>query len=191
MSIFNSSGTELFTAYGKNGIELDNAYDIDGLEVFNQNIDYNSFTETLLYNLKIGTQGCTVYGDYIFQVIANTEKMNIYRLSDGVSVSADIGGTWGHGDSLSFSNEYYDENDPFPLLYSTANTPNLIYVNRISSKWSASLVRTLYFDISVVGYYVAGVVDKENNVLYTTGYTNDNYLTDDGGANKFICCKYV
>lgn len=190
MSIYDVNGNGLSLAHDIDGAVLSMAYDSNGNVVFSPNINYNSFTETLLYNLKIGTQGTTVFDEYMFQVIANTYKVNVYDLETGDLISADIGGSYGHGDSIGFSNEYYNINDPFPLLYSSADDPTYIYVNRISSKWSASLVHTLSFSPSVAGYYMSGVVDKENNILYTTGYTNNNFQTDDGGANKIICCKY-
>lgn len=191
MSVYNIDGTTLLDVYGIDGNALQSAYDIYGNQVFpDAVIDYNTFTETILYNLKIGTQGTAVHSGFVFQVISGTYKLNVYKLSDGSAVAANIGGTYGHGDSIGFSNEYYNENDPFPLLYSSADDPTYIYVNRIASKWSASLLRTLVFSPSVAGYYMAGVVDKENNILYTTGYTNNNFQTDDGGTNKVICCKY-
>lgn len=188
--IYDKNGNELLQAYSVDGESIEEAFSVDGTEVFPSTVDYNSFTENLLYNIKIGTQGTGVFGGYVFQVIANTYRMNVYNLSDGSLVASNIGGTYGHGDSINFSGEYYDENDLFPLLYSSADNPNYIYVNRISSMWSASLVTTLSFDTAVAGYYMAGVVDKDNNILYTTGYTNQNYLTDDSGTNKVICCKW-
>lgn len=188
--IYNKSGIELDNAYSVYGTGIEEAFDVDGITVYTSEVDYSSFTENLLYNIKIGTQGTGFSNGYVFQVIANTYKMNVYNFSDGSLIAADIGGTYGHGDSINFSGEYYDGNDPFPLLYSSADSPNCIYVNRISSKWSASLLRTLSFDVAVAGYYMAGVVDKENNLLYSTGYTNQNYLTDDSGTNKVLCCKW-
>ena len=188
--IYDKNGSELLEAFSVDETSIEYAFSVDGTEVFSSAVDYNSFTENLLYNIKIGTQGTGVFNGYVFQVISNTYNMNVYKYDDGSLIASNIGGTYGHGDSINFSNEYYNENDPFPLLYSSADNPNCIYVNRISSMWSASLVRTLSFDTAVAGYYMAGVVDKRHNILHTTGYTNQNYLTDDSGTNKVKCCKW-
>ena len=94
-----------------------------------------------------------------------------------------------HGDSATFSDEFYNVSDEFPLLYVTADTtPALIYVDRINRS-SSSLIRTLKFPASA-GYYGAGAFDFQNNICWLLAYSKNNYQTDDGGTNKTVVSKW-
>ena len=40
------------------------------------------------------------------------------------------------------------------------------------------------------GYYAAACCDFENDIIYMVGYSEQNYQTDDGGANKTVISKW-
>ena len=94
-----------------------------------------------------------------------------------------------HGDSASFSDEKYSDNDDFPLLYVTSDTYPKVYINRVTTTTS-ELIKTLYFPIENAGYMPALAYDKANNIAYMIGYSEDNYKTDDGGNNKTVITKW-
>ena len=80
---------------------------------------------------------------------------------------ADIAVTCGHGNSATFTNDYYDADDEFPTCYVSDITGN-VYLIRIS-RTSSTLLKTLYFDPSEYGYAPQLAVDVENNIGYVIG----------------------
>jgi hypothetical protein len=97
--------------------------------------------------------------------------------------------TSGHGDTMDFSNEFYDSNDEFPLAYITADTnPATVYVVRITRS-ATTLIRTLYFDdITKTGYYSGHCIDPNTNILYMVGYLQNSYT--EATDNKMIVSSW-
>ena len=194
MSIYNKNGSILNSAYNKSGSLLASAYDVDGINVFGNSINYDNYTASSLYTISTqNCQGIAVYNNVLFQFRASgtsvTDKVCLFDLSDGSVIIRDMTIKSDHGDSATFSTEFYDQNDEFPLIYVTADTtPAKIYVNRVSRS-SSTLIKTLVFP-QTAGYYGAGAFDWENNICYLLAYKENNYQSDDGGANTTVVSKW-
>ena len=194
MAIYNKAGELLTAACNYSGEIAVSAFDIDGNKVFGSP-DYSQYTkETFCTVTTNQMQGFDIFGDYIFQFRANSSTVNnimkTINAKTNTVIQDDIHSTSDHGDSASFSTEYYDSNDQFPLLYVTADTnPAKVYVNRVTLT-SSQLVRTLLFPIDKAGYYSAAALDTENNIIYMVGYSEKNYQTDGGGSNKTVISKW-
>lgn len=133
------------------------------------------FSKVQPQNTSVIMNGGAVFNGKIFQVY-NADVMQVYDLASG-SLLHEFACKCDHGDCVSFSDEYYDESDTYPLLYCSADTtPAKIYVNRVTET-SSTLVRTLVFPSSA-GYYVGQVIDTKTNTIYIIAYTNQNYQTD-------------
>ena len=196
MSIYSKNGSAIHSAYGVDGASINKAYDIGGAVVFQgSQVDYDSFTVNKSY-LSTGianTQGFAYKDGYIFQFRASGTSIQ----NTVVVINATTGQTVNtfsisseHGDSASFSNEYYAQGDAFPLLYVTADSnPAKVYADRVTTS-SAELIKTLSFALDKTGYYAAHAYDTDNEILYMLGYSEQNYLTDDGGVNKVIVSKW-
>lgn len=137
-------------------------------------------------------QGCDSYGNTLFQFFAD-DLVRLYDM-DSSSVIANISGTFGHGNTASFSNEFASAGDDFPLIYVSDTAKSKVYVNKITTS-TATLVRTLSFDPSVFGYNPQVVFDKANfntyvvcnldespyvNYGYKISKVNMSSLTDNG-----------
>ena len=104
-----------------------------------------------------GWQGMDVYGNLMFRSVAGG-RCAVYDLNTSATSLTAIGyfnlGSYtgdsatNHADCLCFSDEFYDANDPFPLLYVTAGDENLgkCFVERISrtgNAFSSTLIQTI------------------------------------------------
>lgn len=180
--------------YNKSGQAINTAYDIDGTIVYSgSQVDYDNYTLSSLYTINVANcQGIAVYNNVLFQFRASgsvSDKVCLFDFTDGSDITRDMTIDSDHGDSATFSTNFYAEGDEFPLLYVTADTsPAIIYVNRVSRS-SATLVKTLAFP-STAGYYGAGAFDWENNICYLLAYKENNFTTDNGGANTTVVSKW-
>ena len=132
-------------------------------------------------------QGFAIYGDVLFQLY-NTNTLRLLDTSN-YSVIAELEITSDHGNTIDFSDEFYDVNDEFPLAYITSDSisnPTKVYVVRIT-RTGTTLIRTYYFgDASIKGYWAGHCLDVETNTLYLVGYTEDHYYLDEHGTNNMI-----
>jgi hypothetical protein len=189
--IYDVEGTNILSAYDVNEETLSQAYSIDGESVFPDNINYDRYMFEDYINASVqNMQGFDTHNGYIFQMRATLGGMEnlmaLVRMSDGVVVDGNMNIYSGHGGSVSFSKEYYELNDLFPLLYvSTQYVPCTIYINRVNTSYTM-LVKTLVFPLDKSGYYADQAYDLENNILYTVGYTENSYESSQSGANKVI-----
>lgn len=197
MSVYNVGGNALSALYGKNGTSINAAYDIQGNTVFNGEpipVDYDDYTLSDLYNISVqNCQGIAIHSNVLFQFRASgssvVDTVCLFNFANGSDITRNMSIESDHGDSATFSNEFYASGDEFPLLYVTADTtPAIIYVNRVTRN-SATLIRTLVFPQSA-GYYGAGAFDWDNNVCYLLSYKQNNYQTDGGGSNTTVVSKW-
>lgn len=196
MGVYGVDGEPVLGAYDISKTLLALAYDVNGtaIPVGDFEPDYDNYTMTSLYNLNVSNcQGIAIYNDVLFQFRASGTSLNdtvcLFNYSTGGDISRDMMIESDHGDSATFSPEFYDSGDEFPLLYITADTsPAKIYINRVTRS-SAQLVKTLLFPISA-GYYGAGAFDFENDIAYLLAYKENNYQTDDGGQNTTVVSKW-
>lgn len=197
MSVYDRHGNALTAVYDRHGNPLETAFNAHGEVIFTNEIvpvDYSNYSMQSLYQVNVSNcQGIAVRRSVLFQFRASgqslIDKVCLFNLSDGTDIIRDMFIKSDHGDSASFSQEYYDSGDEFPLLYVTADTtPAKIYVNRIT-RTSATLIKTLTFPQSA-GYYGAAAFDWDNNICYLLSYKTSNYTTDEGGSNTTVVSKW-
>ena len=92
-----------------------------------------------------------------------------------------------HGNAASFSDDFYESGDEFPLIYvASDNANNDIYVVRIT-RTSATIIRTLRIPVSDAGYHASNFgLDNDNRTLWTTGYKINDYQTPTGNG-MYLC----
>lgn len=196
MAIYSKSGNSIHVAYDVDGVSINKAYDVSGTVVYQASqVDYDSFTvnKSFLSTGVANTQGFAYKDGYIFQFRASGSSVQntvvVINATNGQTVNT-FSISSEHGDSASFSDEYYAQGDAFPLLYVTADSnPAKVYVDRVTTS-SSELIKTLTFALDKTGYYAAHAYDEENGILYMLGYSQQNYLTDNSGANKVIVSKW-
>lgn len=194
MAMYNIDGEPVASGYNYFGRPIATAYDVDGRAVTTE-VNYDSYSISDLFSVQIANmQGFDIFGGVIFQFRANSSSVNnlmcTVSLSNASIIQNSIAVSSDHGDSASFSDEYYSESDAFPLLYVTSDTnPAKVYVNRVTEN-SATLVRTLLFPIDKTGYYAAAAIDSANGIIYMIGYSEQNYLSDNSGSNKIVISKW-
>lgn len=133
-------------------------------------------------------QGNAFYNNKIFQLYSNDVLIIIDYMTNA---KTQLSITSGHGNTCSFSDEFYDASDDFPLLYVSAGLADTsiatVYVNRVSTS-ATELVRTLVFPVNKTGYHANLVLDNFNHVLYQVGYRQNsfNVATD----NALIISKW-
>lgn len=199
MAIYNSSGESLTVCYDSAGNELNIAYDASGNVIYQAvepeppvpdytNFTISDFMSVFFYN----AQAFDIYGTTLFQFRGETDLLNIYNTTNATAYKSNLSVTSGHGNSASFSDEFYNPVDSFPLIYVSANTANppLVYVNRVTLT-TAELVKTLKFPaFDETGYWADAVFDWDADIAYTLGYSEDNITTDDDGNNTVIVTKW-
>ena len=128
-------------------------------------------------------QGGTIYNGKLFQGYKNN-YIQVYDIAtNNLDASFVIDGD--HCDCIDFSNEFYAEDDTYPLMYITADTnPAKVYVNRINAN-SATLIRTLKFP-TTTGYYAGHVLDADRNIIYMIGYSRNSYRSADNNNQTVI-----
>ena len=152
-----------------------------------------------------GWQGMDVYGNLMFRTVAGG-RCAVYDLNTSATSLTAIGyfnlGSYtgnsdtNHADCLCFSDEFYDANDPFPLLYVTAGDKDhgQCFVERIQrsgNTFSSTLVQTI--NINVTSLTGSGLrwgfpwvqFHSYNGYLYTIGHVSRAIPLDKGGSSKF------
>lgn len=195
MAVYDLNGNALTSVYDVNGSELQDAFDISGESVFdNAVVDYSNYAITDYCSVSLSPiQGFDIHNGIIFQFMGSSNVSNrMATINAGTSaiINNNIPATSEHGDSASFSNQFYSVGDEYPLLYVTSDTnPAKVYINRVTTA-SSNLIKTLSFPLNKTGYYAAACCDFPQKILYMVGYSEQNYQTDDGGNNKTVISKW-
>lgn len=189
MSVYDRSGNVLSVIYDRNGNRLTKAYDKKGNIIFGAESKYDIYTKEATFNLDVtNCQAIEFYNNVLFQFRASNSLIDTVCLFDYITkteIKKNMYIKSDHGDSASFSKEFYLVGDEFPLIYVTADTtPAKIYVNRVTRN-EATLIRTLKFPQSA-GYYGAGAFDFDNNICYLLAYKENNFTSDNGGTNTTV-----
>jgi hypothetical protein len=147
-------------------------------------IDYLMSTPVSDVSGATSNQGFAINNGVIFQMFSDN-KVELIDIATKTSIGIlDI--TSGHGDTIDFSDEYYDASDEFPLAYITADTtPAKVYVNRIT-RTGCTLIKTYTFPLEKTGYYAGHCLDVLNNYIYQVGYAEETYNTNPDGNNHMI-----
>ena len=153
----------------------------------------NSFDFSKLFSMSYGSsdssQDLEIYDDYLFVAFSESDTIKVYSMAN-YSLLATIPVSIHHGGGIQFSNEFYSNGDPFPLLYVGGWTDNLINILRITNtggSWSATVTKTLYIP-TTEGYYMAPSLDNENNIMYCYGYKNSSYQPGNDNKMKLVKC---
>ena len=189
MSIYNVGGSQTTSAFNVSGNALNYAFNKDGAAVYQKGYDYDDYSISNMFSLSGSSfQGFAIHGDVIAQFQAD-DKVRLVK-TDGASVASQMSVESYHGQSAFFMNDYYAEGDEFPLLMVMGSYTNA-WINRIT-RTGSTLVKTIYIPATVEngGYKLGNAYDSSNNHMFTLGYTEQNYQTDDGGANKLIIAEW-
>lgn len=191
MAIYNVQGVQQLSAYSKSGNAVDTAYDIEGGAVFSAiEWDYDNYSvgDAFLTLTGGNYQGFAFYNGCIAQFQAD-DKVTIVSVN-GETVAPQMYCKSYHGQSAFFMNQFYQPSDVYPLLY-VMGTYTTAWINRVSNN-STTLVKAIYIPTTSAngGYKLGCAYNSENGHMYTLGYTQQNYETDDGGNNKLIIAEW-
>ena len=132
-------------------------------------------------------QGFGYNNGTLFQFYSDN-AIELINYSTG-EVIADLQTETLHGNCIAFLNEYYDENDAYPMAIVADGLTNKAFKVRLRTN-QVSIIQNYVFPVEQVGYYMSTMVDVFNGYLYTVGYTENSYSDNTSGANDMIFCKY-
>lgn len=184
MPVYDINGN-VSTVYDIDGNELDYAYDGDGNVIYTKSspvppvdpkYDFDRYTVTDLFNYGLSnSQAFAVYDGKIAQV-KQSNAIHIIDIQTGTKIK-EVAMATGHGNSCQFSDEFYEEDDEFPLFYVRNDGVWMYRINGTSSE----LIKKYAFSSSIIGTYVAGFgVDSNNKRFYTLSYSEGDYSTKTG-----------
>lgn len=197
MAIYDYESNQLNSAFDIDGNTLTNAFDVDGDLVFNGGMpDYSNYSFTQKWASKgiSSTQGFDIYDGKIFWVAKSgnasvDNAMYVFNLSDGSNAlnTSYMTAYGGHANNVTFSDQFYDEEDVYPLvLMSTAYSDSPAYLNRISNEYVATL--QVQYKFPVVENIINGGFDvcygETNDVAYTASVFGSN---SDASLGTHIC----
>lgn len=136
-------------------------------------------------------QGGAVYGNYFFQFHNTLASVVVFRLdtAENVQVISLTAITNCHAGSGGFSGVFYNQSDPFPLLYISSMDEKRIYVFRITGTEGA-LTMTLVQTITLsVPFYLPNIaIDAANGRGVIFGYKENSW--GNPSANYSIICSF-
>lgn len=123
----------------------------------------------------LGTQDSDQYGGYIVTAgTHNTELMFRNVETDVIDHTCILkSGNFGHANTLSFSSQFYDGGDAFPLLLVSDWYESVLHVVRIDPSYNASIVNSISITCTGEGS-VGFVYDRHANVLYSLRWDKDD-----------------
>ena len=128
-------------------------------------------------------QGMAIYNNILFQFM-DSNLVSLYNLGNFGEYLGSFAITCGHGNTASFSTEFQNSADEFPLVY-VSDINGKVYVNKITRS-SATLVKTLWFPSSTFGYAPQLALDNANNICYIVAKTED---TEASSTLKITKCN--
>ena len=187
MAVYSANGNQLSSVYDSNGNKLSAAYNSSGVKIYSAveepKADYSQYASTV-YSTIPCVQGFAIFGGYLFAATGDGKCKIIDTANSTLLQTVNI--TTGHGNSVSFSNEYLNSGDEFPLMYVSKDQGDpcdvyVYHVTRVGNEFSIELIRTLRWQLSQVGYFANASVDSENGIVYMYGYSQNNWQSDSGG----------
>ena len=197
MAIFDTNGIVVTSACDIEATELDYAYDIEGNIVFTKgtpSYDYDNYNISDLFTLSAsGLSGSSfqafdIYNGIIAQV-RHSSYLCLIDLATHEVINSGMFCNVQHGNSFSFSRQFYSDEDEFPLSYSTMGY-KYIYINRVTRD-ECTLLKTYKTDPTGYGGYIMSICPTPNGkTMYTMGYTFEDYMSDRGGTNLIRIAKW-
>lgn len=174
MSIYNKSGNTLASAYNVSGEGLSTGYDLNGNVVYSI---YDNYTVAKAWNYSRYAQGIDIHNNIVAIWDDHAHTIALKAVSDGAMIATLNLDITDHGNDISFTQEYYDPEDEFPLLCIGATRFFRITRN------SAELIKT-YRMPTIKTYTLAYGVAFNNGVMYVSGYLDNDYTE---ASHKDIC----
>lgn len=159
----------------KNKVYQDFGYVYYGLAVNNKH-GYNARKILTISYAGTGTlNSIAVYGNYIVAIINGLNLLRIYDKTTKAllhELSIDLG----HANNVGLGSKY-NESDPIPLLYvEKEDTDGTYNVVRITSEWTASIIKKYTFPSEIYGHSPQVTWNFEDGVCYSIGYKEDTVL---------------
>lgn len=198
MAIYNYLSKEITSCFNCSGQIVSTAFDVVGKEIFNAGSPTGkpNYTRYIIgsepYINHFGRQGFDIYNGILFLALG-TNIMEIIDVGSGETIDS-VSVVTGHGNSVSFSQEKLDTSDEFPLLYISKDQgdPCDVYIYHVErdnqNHFTFSLVKTLRWELSAVGYYANAAYDYENRIMYMFSYHENSYM--DTGTNVMEISKW-
>lgn len=154
----------------------DYTYSVEGEYINTKRQGYNAVRLSFNQPSASGaTQGMAIYNGVIFQCYADG-SCKLVDLDTGTLINT-LALEAGHAGSVSFSSEFYEETDEFPLLYISDFEAQIItYVYRVS-RTEFTLLRTYVVPTNDAGYQGFSCVNKADGTLWTMGNTIASYVS--------------
>lgn len=130
-------------------------------------------------SLTNGMQAIAINGGKLFQAVNNSTMSNtikVYDLIDGANEQI-IDAPIGHGNAMSFSKEYYEDGDQYPLLYASTGTETNSEIRAIRISGTTGITVKTYKIPTECGYYAQGIPDEKNQLFVCVGLKESNYQT--------------
>lgn len=188
MAVYDKSGNRLDQVYGRNGISLNNAYNKNGDVIFTRyKPNYNNYSEEEYSTAYVGSsQGFDIYNEIAFQCYG-TGKLATIDLKNNIVMNTNLSPASGHNNGASFSNEFYSNNDIFPLFYICAD--NNIVAHRVTRASVDIHKKYSYTGDNGVKLGDGGLgFDFENGVAYTFTYSTHSW-TSSADNNMVVITK--
>lgn len=175
--IYSIDGTPLNAAYNKIGESLSAAYDIDGNQIFSAELvpDYTKYRILPFLNVALW-QGMDIHGD-VMAVWNGQQSVILRELATGNEIATVNTGITSHGNDITFTDEYYDPSDEFPIL--CIGTYNFCRITRNS----ATQVMKITFPAN--GHDMAYGCVFDGNIMYALGYAN-GYTYSEGNYIRIM-----
>lgn len=183
MPIYDADGTQLDAFYDSDGSELNYAYDAEGNTIYTKgdqpepitpSVDYTTYTYSQVWASKsITSQDFTLYdGKVLWASKSGNASVPadcyIFDLATGDQIKKTTIYS-GHANSISVD---------FPILYaSTGYTPPLVYINELTSDFTATLVKTLYINDGCTVLDCC-IDETDKTILWTHGKGGSSAETD-------------
>jgi len=164
---------------------------VDGEKLNVQKTRYNINVTTIIPS-SLATVGAVAYQSvgYNNGVLFQFYKDDYVELIDydtGDSIAI-LSSPTAHGNSVNFLNDYYADDDEFPIaLVSDSTSSPLAYLVRITRS-AVTLLDTISFPVEHAGYYANAVIDAINNIVFTVGYAQNTFSSP--SDNYVIVAKW-
>lgn len=154
-------------------------------ETHNQQYSVNSVNFSIPLSGIIGSpesnQGIAIYNGILFQLYAD-DALAMINMENG-NIIAQMSIECGHGNSIDFTDVYYDDADDFPLaiIVGSGNPARTISLVRVTPE-GCTTISTFTTNAEEYGYYPIGSYDVLNHTYYTLGYKENSHTVSDNNA---------
>ena len=128
MPVYDKNGEILSAVYNKNGNIITIAYDKSGNVIYNQSNpqkkewNYADYSVSTFFQYPISSaQSFSIYDGKIAQIQENN-SLHVIDIESGEKIR-NVTMDMGHGNSCQFSDEFYNQDDEFPLYLHNGHRP--------------------------------------------------------------------